>query len=178
MPAPRLPPAFAIGVALIAVQVVAACPPAGPRENTAPPPHDSSLRMETRLPVAFVDVKTRGGDIQRVRVEIAATDHARAIGLMYRRSLDWDAGMFFVFDRDAVQSFWMRNTLIPLDMIFLAADGTIVGIVHEAEPLTETPRSVGKPSRYVLEVPGGWSAARGVQPGDRVAVDAVLEALR
>jgi uncharacterized membrane protein (UPF0127 family) len=87
---------------------------------------------------------------------------------MFREKLADDEGMLFVFPASAVQSFWMKNTLIPLDMIFIGEDLTVVGVVERAEPHSLTPRYVPTPSRYVLEVNGGWSAARGVAAGDRV----------
>ncbi len=119
-----------------------------------------------------VVVETAGGP-RAVSVEVVRTDADRARGLMYRPRLDPDAGMLFVFDASEDHSFWMRNTLIPLDMIFVDDAGRIVGIVERAEPLTDTPRTVGKPSRFVLEVNGGWSAAHGVRPGDRVRFENV-----
>lgn len=155
---------------------MAVCTPPKTPRHYPPPVTEETSESEPGLPVSVVEVHTSEG-VERVNVEIAATDEARATGLMYREALGQDEGMLFVFARDEVHSFWMRNTLIPLDMIFIAADGTIVGIVHSAQPRTDTPRSVGKPSRYVLEVPGGWSVARGVEAGDRVTVAAALEAL-
>lgn len=122
---------------------------------------------------AHVVVVTSTGE-HRVAVEVARTDEERAMGLMHRRSLAEDAGMLFIFTESDDHSFWMRNTLIPLDMIFIGEDGRVVGIVERAEPLTLTQRSVGKPSRYVLEVNGGWSAARGVRVGDVVRFEGVL----
>ena len=74
--------------------------------------------------------------------------------------------MLFLFEESAPHGFWMKNTLIPLDMIFIGEDGRIVGIVESATPGSTALRDVGAPSRYVLEVNGGWSAARGVRPGD------------
>lgn len=73
--------------------------------------------------------------------------------------------MLFIFPNEEVQSFWMRNTLIPLDMIFINEQGVVVGIVENAEPKTLTSRSVGIPGKYVLEVPGGWSAKVGLKAG-------------
>jgi hypothetical protein len=105
-----------------------------------------------------------------VRVEVADTPAERSFGLMYRKEMAADAGMFFVFDDMQVRSFWMRNTILPLDMIFIDARLEIVGIVHDAVPFTTTSRSVGKPSQYVLEVNAGFSAAHGVRAGDRVTV--------
>lgn len=92
---------------------------------------------------------------------------------MYRNHLDPDAGMLFLFPRPAALAFWMRNTLIPLDMIFIARDLTIAGIVENAEPRTETLRQVGKPSLYVLEVNGGWTRSHQVVPGAKVRFDGV-----
>ena len=76
--------------------------------------------------------------------------------------------MLFLLGDDEDHAFYMRNTMIPLDMMFIRADKTIAGIVENAEPRTETLRRVGLPSRYVLEVNGGFSAAHGVKAGARV----------
>ena len=113
-------------------------------------------------------VHTAGGGRAEVAVEVAATPEAQARGLMYRRVLADGQGMLFVFPAEAPHQFWMKNTFIPLDMIFIAADGRIVGIHPNATPLSTAPLGVERPSRYVLEVPGGWAARRGVAPGDRV----------
>jgi uncharacterized protein len=102
------------------------------------------------------------------RVELASTEAEREKGLMYRQSLAPDAGMLFLFERPAVETFWMKNTLIPLDMIFIATDHSIVGIVANAEPLTLTPRSVGEPSQYVLEIGGGLAARLGIRAGEQL----------
>jgi uncharacterized membrane protein (UPF0127 family) len=120
-----------------------------------------------------VIVETAAGARHSVSVELARTDSERARGLMFRKSLAPDAGMLFLFEESAEHGFWMQNTLIPLDMIFVDDGGRIVGIVERAEPLTTTPRTVGAPSRYVLEVNGGWSAAHGVARGDRVRFENV-----
>jgi uncharacterized membrane protein (UPF0127 family) len=87
---------------------------------------------------------------------------------MWREHLDADAGMLFVFDQPGEQTFWMKNTLIPLDMIFITADGRILGIVENAEPRTETSRKVEGRSLYVLEIAGGQSARRGIRPGQLI----------
>jgi uncharacterized membrane protein (UPF0127 family) len=107
-----------------------------------------------------------------VAVEVVDTPATRAQGLMYRRSLPDGTGMLFVFDAEEVQSFWMKNTLIPLDIIFIDTSMKIVGIAAETRPLSLAPITVGKPSRWVLEVPGGWSAKHGLRPGDRVDLPA------
>ena len=107
---------------------------------------------------------------RHVSVEVVATAAARAKGLMGREKLEAGDGMLFVFDRLEVQTFWMRNTLIPLDMIFIAgepsgAEARVVGVVHEAAPHSTVIRSVPQASRFVVEVPGGWAATQGVVSG-------------
>jgi uncharacterized membrane protein (UPF0127 family) len=89
---------------------------------------------------------------------------------MFRERLGEDEGMLFVFDEEADHRFWMKDTLIPLDLIFADARGTVVGVVASAEPGSLELRSGGR-SRLVLEVPGGWAARRGVRPGDRLVVE-------
>jgi uncharacterized protein len=101
-------------------------------------------------------------------VELALTPDERERGLMYRERLAPDAGMLFVFDQPAPLMFWMKNTLIPLDMIFIGSDRRIVGIVANAEPRTLTSRRVSGLSLYVLEIGGGLSARLGIRAGQRV----------
>jgi uncharacterized membrane protein (UPF0127 family) len=109
-----------------------------------------------------------GGRKVLFRVEVAVTPEEHARGLMYRSQLADDAGMVFVFEEPSIQRFWMKNTLIPLDMIFIGADRKIVGVVENAAPETETERMVGAPSQYVLEIGGGLSARLGIRRGEPV----------
>jgi len=109
-----------------------------------------------------------------VALEIADTPATRNRGLMYRDTLPDGRGMLFVFQNDEEHEFWMKNTLIPLDMIFISADHRIVGIHANATPLSTASIGVGAPSRYVLEVPGGWAARHGVTTGNPVILDGVL----
>jgi uncharacterized protein len=117
---------------------------------------------------------TEVGDV-RVKVEIADTPAARTKGLMYRDSLQADAGMVFVFPVDEDHIFWMKNTHIPLDMIFVTRELEVAGVVANAEPLTETPRSVGRASRFVIEVTGGWATVHGIVTGVRVSFENIPE---
>jgi len=110
-----------------------------------------------------------------VQVELARTDEQRARGLMFRRDLPRDRGMLFIFDETSEHPFWMHDTLIALDLIYLGDDRRVVGVVANAEPRTDTPRTVGKPSRYVVEVSGGEAAAHAVGPGTRAVFLAVEE---
>jgi uncharacterized protein len=151
-----------------------ACSTSARRDDGAamPPPTQGSPGGSTAKPVAHVYLATPQGEIA-VEVEVVATDAKIQRGLMYRQHLPPDSGMLFLMGREHDWSFWMRNTLIPLDMIFIGADMSIVGIVENAQPRTETLRRVGKPSLYVLEVNGGWTRARGVVPGAKVRFEHV-----
>ncbi|HLK10968.1 MAG TPA: DUF192 domain-containing protein [Candidatus Binatia bacterium] len=117
-------------------------------------------------------IRTARGPVA-VTVEVADTDAARERGLMYRTALAEGHGMLFVFPTAAEHAFWMKNTLIPLDMIFIADDRRIVGIHPDATPLSTAPIGVGAPSRFVLEVAGGFAARRGIAPGDAVELEGV-----
>ncbi len=110
-----------------------------------------------------------------VQVEVARTDEQRARGLMFRRDLPHDHGMLFLLDETTEHPFWMHNTLIALDMIHLGDDRRVVGVIANAAPRTDTLRSVGKPSRYVVEVSGGEAAAHAVVPGTRAVFLGVEE---
>lgn len=102
------------------------------------------------------------------RVEVASTPEEHARGLMYRTSLAADAGMVFVFAEPQIQTFWMKNTLIPLDMIFIGTDRRIVGVVENAAPETTVGRRVDAPSQYVLEIGGGLAGQLGIRAGQSV----------
>jgi hypothetical protein len=102
------------------------------------------------------------------QVEIAADDATREHGLMNRRYMPSDRGMLFEFDREAPVSFWMKNTYIPLDMIFISRAGVVTNIVAEAEPLSERVIPSGPPCAAVLELNGGAAAAIGLKVGDKV----------
>ena len=106
----------------------------------------------------------------KVSVELACNDEERAKGLMYRESLKQNHGMLFVFPFSRPQSFWMKNTYIPLDMIHISADYKIVGIVENATPHSTISRTVGKPARYVLEVNAFFARLHGIQPGQTVKI--------
>lgn len=102
-------------------------------------------------------------------VEIAANDEQRAQGLMHRKELPEGRGMLFDFQREQEVSFWMKNTYMPLDMIFIRGDGRILRIAAETTPLSTEPVPSRGPVRAVLEVIGGTAHKLGIAPGDRVA---------
>lgn len=102
-------------------------------------------------------------------VEIADTDRKREYGLMCRRALAPDHGMLFDFKTPQPNAyFWMRNTLIPLDIVYIRPDGTVLSIARNAAPLDESPLPSGGEVRWVLEIPGGRAAQIGLLPGDRI----------
>ncbi|HSU99885.1 MAG TPA: DUF192 domain-containing protein [Roseiarcus sp.] len=102
------------------------------------------------------------------QIEIVDNDASRERGLMDRRYMAADHGMLFEFDREAPVSFWMKNTYIPLDMIFIAPSGVVTHIVANAEPLSERVIPSGGPCIAVLEVNGGTAASIGLKVGDKV----------
>ena len=135
--------------------------------------HPSVDRQPLEAKPARVTIVNTAGESVQVDVELALTNEQREQGLMNRPQLAAGKGMLFVFPQEKNQTFWMKNTLIALDMIFIRADHTILGITADAEPLTLTPRGVEGQSLYVLEVPGGYSAAHRLAAGDRVKMDNV-----
>ncbi len=119
-------------------------------------------------PRTRVTVETASGARHAFKVELAITPEQQMRGLMYRESLPAGAGMLFLYDTPTNASFWMRNTLIPLDIIFIGADGRIVNIHANARPLDETQIPSKGPVTGVLEINGGLAGRLGIRAGDRV----------
>lgn len=109
------------------------------------------------------------GQAHRFIVEVARTPEEQARGLMHRQSLDPGKGMIFPYDPPQPASFWMKNTLIPLDIIFIRADGTIARIAADTVPMSLDPVPSLEPVAAVLEIAGGRAAELGIEPGDRVS---------
>jgi uncharacterized membrane protein (UPF0127 family) len=107
------------------------------------------------------------------QVEIADTDASREYGLMNRTSMPQDHGMLFIFDYQMVVSFWMKDTLIPLDMVFLDSSGRIGDIYKNATPLSEDVYTAKSPSKYVIELNGGYCDRYGIKIGDHVTIHIV-----
>ena len=108
--------------------------------------------------------------IQTIDVEFAKNDMERSLGLMYRSSMDEHQGMWFIFPEEAPRSFYMKNTEIPLDIIYLDKDKKVVSIAKNARPYDETSLPSEKPAMYVLEINGGLSDKWGIEKGDRMEV--------
>jgi uncharacterized protein len=114
-----------------------------------------------------LEVATSNGT-RRFMVEVMKTDEDRAKGLMFRQFLPEDRGMLFDFLREQPVAMWMRNTYIPLDMLFIRANGVVHRVHERAVPLDETTIEAGAPVRFVLEINGGIAAKHGIKAGDKV----------
>jgi uncharacterized membrane protein (UPF0127 family) len=115
-----------------------------------------------------LEIASKNG-VHPFAVEMAVTPDEQARGLMYRKTLPEGQGMLFDFKRDQELSFWMKNTYVPLDMIFIRGDGRILRIAENTEPLSERLVPSNGPARFVLEVVAGTARKLGLAPGDRVA---------
>ena len=117
-----------------------------------------------RIPVT---IETEGGPVT-FQAEVVDTPESRARGLMFRESMGRLEGMLFLFPDEAQRSFWMKNTLIPLDMLFIRSDRTILGVAENAVPKTTSSRRVEGGSQFVLEINGGLSKELGLKAGQKV----------
>jgi uncharacterized membrane protein (UPF0127 family) len=115
-----------------------------------------------------LSIAMQAGQRQTFKVEVARNDADRAQGLMFRRSMPADQGMLFDFARVEPVSMWMQNTYLPLDMLFIRADGTIARVAANTEPLSTRTIPSGEPVLAVLELNAGTAAKLGIKPGDRV----------
>jgi uncharacterized membrane protein (UPF0127 family) len=110
---------------------------------------------------------TLGAGMHLIHAEVAQTPEQRAIGLMHRKTMPAGDGMLFVFEEAGQQCFWMKNTLLPLSIAFIADDGSIVNIT-DMQPLSLDSHCSAKPVRFVLEMNQGWFAKRGVKAGTKL----------
>lgn len=148
----------ALTVLILATIVpLAGCAAAGEAQKTAPADG-----------LVDVTIATAGQGPRTFRVEMARTGAEQERGLMFRTELAADRGMLFPYDPPRPASFWMKNTYIPLDMIFIRPDGTIARIAENTVPESLEPVSSGEPVSAVLEIAGGNAAAQGIAEGDRV----------
>lgn len=118
-------------------------------------------------------IGTTGDNPIDLDVDIADTPYKHSYGLMFRWQINWGDGMLFIFDDEQVRSFWMRNTYIPLDMIFLNASGTIVSVHVGAKPMDETPVSSKYPAKYVIEANSWWTLEAWLKPGMGIDLDTI-----
>ncbi len=148
-------------------------PAAPPRSSGSP---SSSLPNNNEMPepkfqkegeLSFIG-SSSGQALAKIDVEIADNDMERGFGLMYRRSMGENQGMLFLFDNNEPQSFWMKNTLIPLDILFIGEDFTINTIHKSTKPLSEASLPSKENSKYVVEVIGGFTDKHGIKEGDKI----------
>jgi uncharacterized membrane protein (UPF0127 family) len=131
----------------------------------AEPPRAVEVDAGRSLPRTHLDLESADGRSFGIEAELALTDADRERGLMLRRALSDTEGMLFIFSEPAPRTFWMKNTLIPLDMLFIDVNSRVLGVVERAEPLTLIGRSVPGDALYVLELPGGWCTERHIGAG-------------
>lgn len=147
--------------ALIALALLAAC--------SADPQATNNSAAVAQAPAALLPLVIQSSKgAQRFTVEVAATPQQQEAGLMFRKSLADNGGMLFPMDPPRTASFWMKNTLIPLDMLFIRTDGTIAFIGANTVPYSREPVSAGVPVAAVLELRGGRAAQLGIREGDVV----------
>jgi hypothetical protein len=141
-------------------------PPKAKPAATCPEAPAALGELERGL-VTFVDAP----GAPRISVELAQSPEQRERGLMYRTRLAEDEGMLFSWQNDAIRSFWMRNTCIPLDMLSITSDAVIVGILEQVPTLNDEPRSIPCPASHVLEVNAGWCRTHGVRAGQKIRIE-------
>ena len=149
---------------LLAAALLASCGAATSNQIAAP----AARTAPSGLDLVALTIEGHGRS-HVFTVEVARTASQQELGLMNRHGLAPDAGMLFPFDPPRPASFWMRNTLIPLDMLFIRADGSIARVAANAVPMSETPVAVTEPMTAVLEIGGGRAAQLGIGEGDRVS---------
>lgn len=154
-------------LAPLAVALLAACS-ANSGEAGAPSSQAPALHPVSGLRVIPLTI-SHGGKQHVFRVEVAATAAEQAKGLMFRTAMGANEGMIFPMDPPRGAAFWMRNTVIPLDLVFIGVDGRISNIAANAVPYDETPLASVGPVKAVLELNGGRAEELGIVPGDRVA---------
>jgi uncharacterized protein len=129
------------------------------------PKEEYMFKKEGELVIA----DSTGSPKIKIDIEIADTDFDRQLGLMMRKSMEENQGMLFIFPGEEVQSFWMRNTFIPLDMIFINADKSIVNIRKNTQPLSDNSYASSAPAQYVLEVNAGFTDKYNITEGDKIS---------
>jgi hypothetical protein len=123
-----------------------------------------------KLPVGritFVDAPNSPA----AEVELARDEASRERGLMYRTSMPEGSGMLFSWQDERIRSFWMHNTCIPLDLLYITKDGTIAGILEQVPTMNDAPRSIKCPVAHVLELNAGWARSHGIAPGMKVKIE-------
>jgi uncharacterized protein len=131
-------------------------------------PKDPAFNLKLpRGKITFLDAP----GAPQVDVELARDNASRERGLMYRTSMPENDGMLFSWDDESVRNFWMHNTCIPLDMLYVTKQGIIAGILEQVPTLNDAPRGIKCPVAHVLELNAGWARAHGVAPGMKLKIE-------
>jgi uncharacterized protein len=166
--APTASPAAAPTASAPAACIVPLGPPAPIASKAAQCPKDPTGNLKLALgKITFLDAP---GSPQ-VEVELARDDASRERGLMYRTAMPESRGMLFSWEDERVRNFWMHNTCIPLDMLYVTKDGVIAGILEQVPTLNDAPRGVPCPVAHVLELNAGWARAHGIAPGMKLKIE-------
>ena len=142
--------------------------------SSCSPPEESPADVSTSAPeITFrddgsLDILRSGQILRTLSIEIADTDETRQKGMMERTSFPADTGMLFLMEQERIQQFWMGNTPLSLDLIFIDADSQVVDIAKEAQPFSPESIISRVPALYVLEVPGGFADVNGIVEGDAI----------
>jgi uncharacterized membrane protein (UPF0127 family) len=155
------------------VLIISACETDGPPSNSTKPADDGKAVVRPAGPQFKKEgelylIKAVGDTIRKIDIEIADIESERTIGLMHRRSMPDTQGMLFIFEREEPRSFWMRNTLIGLDILYIKQDGTIESIAKYCVPKSEKSIPSRGPALYVLELIEGFCDIYGVEVGDKI----------
>jgi uncharacterized membrane protein (UPF0127 family) len=167
---PRL---LRIGFGAVAFAAVASCAQGAPSAQALGPGCVADGRPQTTLPREKVTIETARGPV-RLDLQVAADDRTRAVGLMFVRNMPADQGMLFDFHQAQPVSFWMHNTYIPLDLLFVDADGRILNIASRARPCDDAPIPSDGAARVVIELNAGTAERLGIRPGDRVTGERIF----
>jgi hypothetical protein len=137
-----------------------------PDDSGEPPsdPMNPTFTKEGTLALVGADEDT----IRTIDIEFADTDAERQRGLMRRRSMDYGKGMLFLFDETSTSGMWMKNTPMPLDILFIAPDSTVINIARRTRPFSEESIEPTAPKRFVLEVRAGFADRFGIRPGTKL----------
>ncbi|GAB4251769.1 MAG: hypothetical protein Kow00129_12650 [Thermoleophilia bacterium] len=141
---------------------------AAPTTTASENPTDPGEPTAQALDEARITIRHADGKASHLTVEVADSQTEREKGLMFRRNLEDDHGMLFVFPQPADHGFWMKNTPLPLDMIFIDSSRRVAAIISGARPHSTEVLRAGVPSRYVLEVNAGWAEEVGLRVGDQI----------
>jgi uncharacterized membrane protein (UPF0127 family) len=176
----RIPRALAAALLLVACKGGSPSPASADQGEAPPPtraapakPRPEAQSGEAPATAPKVVLTTPAGESHTVAVELARTDMERQRGLMFREHMGEDQGMLFLMPDEQPHRFWMKNTYIPLDMIWIGSDLVVRGVTENARPLTLALRGIDAPSLYVLEVNAHYAKAHGIVPGTRIELRGV-----